>query len=284
MPELPELEVLKRGLAKAVVGRKIVRVTVNKKECVNVSPRRYRQMVEGATIERAWRKGKMALLDLDNGNTLLIHLSLGGRLVLADPSDYEPKDVQIHYQLDDGSHLLAAKFMFANVHVRPTDELDQDSRLGGMGRDALDDPPSVDELRQMLAGRRMAIKAFLMDQTALAGIGNLYANEILFAARIHPQTPTHALSRGDVETLHGAVRTVLRQAIRDGGASEGPFTNLHGKRGRVQDKVKVMWRAGEECLECGGEIKEIRQANRASYLCPKCQKKRRPRRPKKKPR
>lgn len=275
MPELPELEVLKRGLAKTAVGRKIVKVKVNRKECVNVSPSKYKQMVEGAKIAAARRQGKMALLDLDNGNTLIIHLSLGGRVVLADPSEYEPKDIQIHYELDDGSHLLVAKLMLGNVHVRPTDELNQDSRLGKLGRDALDDLPSVDELGQMLKGRRMAIKAFLMDQTLLAGIGNMYANEVLFAARIHPQTQTHALTSRDVEKLHAAIQDVLKQAVKDGGASEGPFTDVRGKAGRAHEKAKVMWRAGEDCPECGGDIKEIRQANRASYLCPKCQKKKR---------
>ena len=277
MPELPELEVLKRGLAKTVVGRRIVKVTVNKKECLNVSPDKYKQMVQGARIVGARRKGKMALLDLDNGNTLLIHLSLGGRVVLADPGEYQPNEVQIDYELDDGSHLLAAKLMLGNVHVLPTDKLKQDSRLAKMGRDALDDLPSADELAQMLAGKRAAIKAFLMDQTELAGIGNMYANEILFAARLDPRTEARALSRADVEKLHQAIQDVLKQAIADGGASEGPFTDVHGKPGRAHERAQVMWRGGQECPECGGAIKEIRQANRASYFCPKCQKKKRAR-------
>jgi formamidopyrimidine-DNA glycosylase len=271
MPELPEAEVLKRGLQKAVVGRTITGVTVSKKEVINVPPSTYKAMVEGAKIIAARRAGKATLLDLDNGNTLVIHLALGGRVVLDDPANYEQSELPLVYALDDGSHLVATKFMLANIHVLPTDRLNQDSRLKGLGRDALADLPTVEELGAMLKGSRSAVKTFLMDQTILAGIGNMYANEILFAARLHPEAIAKSLSKGQVERLHAAIRDVLHQAIKQGGSSESPFTDVHGKAGKAHAKAKVMWREGERCYECGSTIKMIRQASRATYFCPKCQ-------------
>ncbi len=279
MPELPEAEVLRRSLHKAVVGRTITGVTVNKKECVNVPPAKYRHMVAGGTIERARRAGKATLLDLDNGNTLIVHLALGGRLVVDDAANYEKSEMPIVYELDDGSHLIATKFMLANIHVLPTDGLDQDSRVGHLGRDALEDLPTVAELAGMFDDKRMAVKAFLMDQTLLAGIGNMYANEILFAARLHPQTLVRNLSAKEIERLHASIASVLKEAVKRGGSSEGPFTDAYGKPGKAHEHVKVMWREGEPCTACGAAIEMIRQASRASYFCPKCQPKKRARKP-----
>ncbi len=278
MPELPELEVLRQSIEKSLIGRTVVDVTVNRKECVNVPPDEYVSTVSGGKIIGARRFGKMGVMDLDNGCSLIVHLALGGLFVLADRDDFEPRHIQIAYRLDDGSTLLAAKLMLGNVHVRPTDELDQDPRIGKMGPDALNDRQSVEALAEVFQRSRTGVKAFLMDQKSIGGIGNMYANEILFEARIHPATELRALRADDTARLHEAIVAVLGRAVVAGGAADTVFADLDGREPTHQEKLKVFGREGGPCPECEGTIRMIRLATRATYYCPACQKKKYPRR------
>lgn len=277
MPELPELEVLRRSIEKALVGRTIVDVTVGRKECLNMAPDEYASIVSGGKIVGARRFGKTGVIDLDNGYSLIVHLALGGLFVQASPHEFEPKDIQIAYHLDDGSTLLAAKLMLGNVHVRPTDELAEDNRIGKMGPDALDALPSAEGLAETFRDNRTGAKAFLMDQSRIGGIGNMYANEILFEARIHPATELRALSADDISRFHDAISTVLEQAIAAGGATDTIFADLDGRVPTHQETLKVFGREGQACPECAGKIRMIRLATRATYYCPTCQKKKYPR-------
>ncbi|MFQ5809673.1 MAG: bifunctional DNA-formamidopyrimidine glycosylase/DNA-(apurinic or apyrimidinic site) lyase [Armatimonadota bacterium] len=277
MPELPELEVLRRSIEKTLVGRTIVDVTVNRKECVNVPPEEYAAAISGGTIVGARRFGKTAVVDLDNGYSVIVHLALGGLFVLADPDEFEEKHIQIAYHLDDGSTLLAAKLMLGNVHARPTAELGEDSRIAKMGPDALEELPSVESLTERFRTSRTGAKAFLMDQSSIGGIGNMYANEILFEARIHPATELRALSADDIARLHCAIASVLEEAITGGGATDTVFADLDGREPTYQEKLRVFGREGEPCPECAGKLRMIRLATRATYYCPRCQRKKYPR-------
>jgi len=277
MPELPELEVLRRSIERTLIGRTIVDVSVNRKECVNVPPDEYIDTVKGGKIVGARRFGKTAVIDLDNGYSLIVHLALGGLFVVANPDDFEPQNIQIAYQLDDGSTLLAAKLMLGNVHARPTAELDEDPRIGNMGPDALDELPVVPSLGEQFQRSRTGAKAFLMAQNSIGGIGNMYANEILFEARIHPATELRALSADDISRLHDAIQTVLQRAIAGGGAADTVFADLDGRQMTYQEKLKMFGREHQPCPECGGKIRMIRLATRATYYCPKCQRKKYPR-------
>ncbi|MGD8238576.1 MAG: bifunctional DNA-formamidopyrimidine glycosylase/DNA-(apurinic or apyrimidinic site) lyase [Armatimonadota bacterium] len=277
MPELPELEVLRRSIEQTLVGRTIVDVTVNREECVNIPPEEYVAAVSGAKIIGARRFGKTGIVDLDNGYSLIVHLALGGLFVLADPQEFEEKHIQIAYHLDDGSTLLAAKLMLGNVHARPTAEVGGDSRIAKMGPDALDELPSVERLAERFRTSRTGAKAFLMDQSRIGGIGNMYANEILFEARVHPATQLRALSADDIARLHGAIEGVLEQAIAGGGAADTVFADLDGRETTYQEKLRVFGREGEPCPECACKVRMIRLATRATYYCPKCQKKKYPR-------
>ena len=273
MPELPELEVLRRGLAKQVVGKTIADAIVNKEPCVEPKPPAYQKAMKGGKLIAARRKGKVALLDLDNGHTLLLHLGLGGRVVLRGTADHNPDDAPIVIVFADGSALHAEKLMFGNIHVLPTDKLATDVRLGKAGPDALDDLPPAAELRDLYGARKSALKALLMDQSLLCGIGNMYADEILHRARLHPQTLGAQLKDEELARLHHAIRDALEAAIADGGASETNFADLAGVEGRHYANLRVHGQADQPCLECGTKIKELRVGGRATFLCPKCQRK-----------
>lgn len=275
MPELPELEILRRSIRKRLVGRRITDVEVRKEPCVNLPPKKYRQAIAGATIADCTRKGKLCLVHLDNGNTIVVHLALGGLFVRGKEDDFEPDDIQVLYRLDDGSDLVAAKLMLGNVHVHPTATLQEsDNRLAKMGRDALDDLPTVEEFEEICARSRTGAKAFLMDQGHICGLGNMYACEVLFEAGIHPQTELRALKADDVRRLHDAIPAVLKAAIEGGGATDTVWADLNGREGRHQERLKVFGREGEPCPRCGARVKMIRLATRATYYCPKCQRKR----------
>jgi formamidopyrimidine-DNA glycosylase len=274
MPELPELEILRGNIESRLIGREITDVRVHKEPCINVPVREYREAVVRGRITGASRKGKLCLVHLSNGSTLVIHLALGGMFVHGREADFDPEDVQIAYRLDDGSALMAMKLMLGNVHVQPTKTVYQsDKRLAKMGRDALDDLPTVEEFEEWFAGSKVGAKAFLMDQSCICGLGNMYACEALFEARVHPETELRALKREDIERLHDAIPKVLKAAIAGGGASDTIWTDLEGREGTHQMRLKVFGREGEACPSCAGKIKVIRLASRATYYCPKCQRK-----------
>jgi formamidopyrimidine-DNA glycosylase len=274
MPELPELEILRRSIESRLVGREITDVQVHKEPCINVPVRKYREAVIGGRITGASRKGKLCLVGLSNGNTLVIHLALGGMFVHGREADFDPKDVQIAYRLDDGTALMAMKLMLGNVHVQPTKTVYQsDRRLAKMGRDALDDLPTVEEFGEWFGGSKVGAKAFLMDQSSICGLGNMYACEVLFEAQVHPATELRALKRDDIERLHDAIPTVLKAAIAGGGATDMVWTDLDGREGTHQMHLKVFGREGEPCPSCPSKIKVIRLASRSTYYCPKCQRK-----------
>ncbi len=281
MPELPELEVLRRGLQDEVIGKTVSDAIVNKQPCVNPKPPAYQKAMVGAKITAARRNGKIVLLDLDNGHTLLLHLGLGGRIVLRDSLLHDPDQAQIVIAFQDGSALHAERLMFGNIHVLPTDKLNADPRIGNAGPDALDELPSAAQLRDIYGKRKSALKALLLDQSALSGIGNMYSNEILHRARLHPQTLGAQLTDAELQRLHDAIHDALTAAIADGGASETNFTDLHGNKGRHLEHLRVQGRAGEACPECGTTIKELRVSGRPTFICPKCQRKKPVRRRKK---
>ena len=275
MPELPEVETILRQLGPHVEGRTIVGADVldprwTMPEPTDVVERELR----GATIERLRRSGKYLVWQLSGDRHLITHLRMTGA-VLFDP-DPEPIHVRVRLRLDSGHRLL-----FDDPRRFGTGHL----MHGSAARDAyLDARVGVEpfgpeftsaHLFQLTRGRRAPIKAFILDQRRVAGVGNIYADEALFRARIHPLRPAGRLQRAELERLRDGIEAALQAGIDAKGASIDDFRHIDGARGAFQNRFLIHRRAGEPCVRCGANVVKLVVAGRGTYVCERCQ--RRPR-------
>ncbi len=273
MPELPELEVLRRQAKKELVGHTIDEVTVNRPKAINVSRPEYAERVEGREVESVERRGKYLALHLDSDDSLLVHFSMGGALVLRDAADHDPDHTPFVFALADGRFIHAIDWQLGSIKVYNTDYLYRSNGpLGRLGPDAWDDVESGDHLQKIMSGSHAQIKPRLIKQQIICGIGNAWSDEILFEVRLHPKTKTSALESEDFAAIYNAIRDVFGAAIEAGG--EG-FTDLYGNEGTAHEDFAVHNREGEDCPgDCGGRVETINISGRIGYYCPKCQEKR----------
>lgn len=278
MPELPEVETVRRGLAARAVGRRIGRVEVGRERAVR---RVGREAVvvgfTGATIVGVRRRGKYLLLDLDSGDEAMIHLRMSGRILMS-PAD-APRPPHSHVVLsfaDDGEEVrFVDPRTFGEVVVYDPDVRDEVvPELGRLGPDPVVDPFDGAVLAQRLRGRRRALKPLLLDQHVVAGIGNIYADEILHRARLRWDRQADRLRRQSVEVLASHIVSVLAEAIEAGGSTldDTQYVDVAGETGSFQHSHRVYGRAGLPCLTCGKALIRRRVvAGRSTSWCPACQ-------------
>jgi formamidopyrimidine-DNA glycosylase len=276
MPELPEVETVRRGLQRLVVGRRIEGVEVGRQRTVRrTSSQALIDGLTGSTLVAAGRRGKYLLCPLDSGDVLMVHLRMTGQLLLVEPGAERPLHTHVVLHLGDDDLLFVDPRTFGEMVVYDPDHVDTEvPEVARLGLDPLVDDPSPDELWAVLRRRSMRIKPLLLDQHVIAGIGNIYADEILHAARIHPETPASSLRRRDVAALHDAMHRILHDSIRAGGStlSDLGYVDMMGEGGSYQEAHLVYGRAGERCSTCGrGFIRRITSGGRSTYFCPVCQ-------------
>jgi formamidopyrimidine-DNA glycosylase len=296
MPELPEVETVCRQLEPEIEGRRIERLEVlDERWCRPAPPRELEGTVEGATIEGLGRRGKYLLLALDGGRTLVMHLRMTGNLVLVegedrlDPSEgmrlYEgerstsERHLRARFALGDGRELwFTDPRRFGEAFL--IDDADLDVRFERLGVEPLSTEFTPEALAGMSASRTAPLKSFLLDQSRIAGVGNIYADEALFRARLHPLSPAGSMRAEHHEALRDAVVAALEAGIDRGGASIDDYRDGRGEKGAMQDEFLVHTRAGEPCPSCGEPIARIVVSGRSTYYCPHCQVRlrRRPRR------
>jgi formamidopyrimidine-DNA glycosylase len=277
VPELPEVETIRRDLLPILRGRTFTRVWVSPDALRLVqavpagrqvpSPADFARLLPGTGIEDVSRRGKFLVFHLSDGLYLIVHLRMTGALLHRPAGAPPDRYVRAVLSLDDGSELRFSDLRkFGALWLVP----DPSPVLGRLGPEPLDGlTPSL--LRELTARRRAPIKSLLLDQRALAGLGNIYADEALFAAGLHPQRPASSLSDAEVERLHGAIRRVLTAALEDRGASFSDYVDASGQEGRHQFRVQVFRRTGQACYVCGREIARVKVAGRSSHFCPRCQ-------------
>jgi len=272
MPELPEVETVRRDLEPWVVGRRIVGLDVDAATAPlllgGVPVDEFRARLTGRRITALRRRGKYLCFELDDGASLLAHLRMTGRLVRrargAPPEPYE----RARIVLGTGEELRwcdLRKFGTWQLTERP------DDITGRLGPEPLDPCFTADTLARSLAGRRAPVKSVLLNQRRIAGLGNIYADEALFAAGIHPARPAGSLSRGEVERLHAAIRSVLARGVEHRGASFRDYVDGEGAPGQEQMYVQVFRRTGKPCYRCGATISRIVLGGRSTHFCPRCQ-------------
>ncbi len=279
MPELPEVETIKSDLCKTVSGKKIVRVRIyNSKVIRQPSSVAFKNSLEGLSIKRILRRGKLLILELSNGKFLTVHFKMTGQLVLRQSGPVGKKISVIH---SPGKTICRVTFYLSSGMI-----LDfNDQRLFGELR-LIDDwrklkfiqslgPEPFDltsaDFKDMLSKRKTQIKPLLLDQTFIAGIGNIYAAEILFRAKINPQRPAQSLVDKEQCVLYKEIQKVLKNAIKHGGSSVDDYVRVSGKNGDYARFHQVYGRAGKPCFVCARPIVRITQGGRGTYFCPYCQ-------------
>jgi formamidopyrimidine-DNA glycosylase len=297
MPELPEVETVARQLEPELEGRRIEELEVlDGRWSRPVPPEQLGAAVSGATIEGLGRRGKYLLLGLDGERTLVMHLRMTGNLVLVegeemlDPSEgrrlYEgerstsARHLRARFLLDDGREVwftdprrFGEAFLIENAGLA-------ERFAGRVGIEPLSPQFTPEALGAMAAGRTAPLKSFLLDQAGVAGIGNIYADEALYRARLHPLSPAGSMKPEHHEALRDAVVAALEAGIDAGGSSIDDYRDGRGEKGSMQERFLVHTREGEPCLSCGGEVVRIVVGGRSTYFCPRCQVRlrRRPRR------
>ena len=274
MPELPEVETVVRDLkASGLVGLRVLQARVLwPRSLASPSPRRFVKDVQGLAIQAVSRRGKFIVVRLSRGFTLLVHLRMSGRLQLAAPSPPSGRrtHVRVQFRLNDGRELC---FSDTRKFGRLWLLRNPDAVLGKLGPEPLQLPLAI--FPTLLSTRSRALKPLLLDQSVIAGIGNIYSDEALWLACLHPRRKSDSLSARETAVLHAAIRRVLHRGIRNLGTTLGAgkthFVLPRGDSGRNQEQLAAYGRTGAPCLRCGTPIRRMIVGQRSTHLCPQCQ-------------
>ena len=279
MPELPEVETLKRDLEKEVVGKRIKQVDVSGMRSIRRHPNKkhFAGKLEGRKIAGIDRRGKYLLVKLEGGDILVIHLGMSGQLLRSKGAAKVKPDKHTHVVItftQAGRLRFVDPRTFGELFVTTPEELPGEvPELGHLGFDPVDQMMSWTQFAEMLQDKKMKLKALLMDQKFVAGIGNIYSDEILFAAGLRYDRPSDSLSTQEIRRLYRAMVETLQDAIKHRGSSlaDEQYRDLFGEIGEFQSLHKVYDREGEACRRCRSTIVRVKANGRSSFLCPQCQ-------------
>ena len=265
MPELPEVETIKSDLQKIVLGKEIIKVCIYNPAVIREpSPSLFKKYLQGLVIKKILRRGKMLILELSNGSALAIHLKMTGQLVY--PGGFKNSRVAFHLS---GGRILDFNDQRLFGELRLVEDWRKIKFIQRLGPEPFD--LTYDDFKDMLSKKKTKIKPLLMDQSFISGIGNLYAAEILFRAKIDPWRSALSLTEKEKTALYKEIKEVLSSAITHGGSSIDDYVRLSGKRGDYLRFHRVYGREAKPCYVCKGLIKRVTQGGRGTYFCPKCQ-------------
>ena len=272
MPELPEVETIKEDLREHVVGSKVEDAEVPSQALVEEpSADEFVRRLEGTRIAGARRRAKHLVIDFDSGDALVLQLKIGGQLLLVPPVEEPTTALMLVLRLDGGRGLfLRDETGFTRARLLDAEGLE--GRFADLGPEPLDEGFHAGYLREKLGGRRARIKGLLLDQKVVSGVGNIYVDEALFDARIHPVRKANTLTEGEWARLQAAVKENLAAGVEHRGTTFSLYRDLLGRKGRHQDHLKVFVQAGRPCPgSCGGKVVKEKVGGRATFLCPACQ-------------
>lgn len=277
MPELPEVETIKKQLEKTLINKKVASIEIYLPKLIQgASLSIFKQKIEGAIIENIQRRAKILIIDLSNKLSLFIHLKMTGQLIYHKTYNTKQKTKYTHiiYHFTDKSVLLHNDVrQFGYVKLINTDKvnalLENKEKLGP---EPLDKNFTFEKFKHLLQIRKMTkIKTLLMDQKFIAGIGNIYSDEILFFAKVKPTHPVSALKQDEIKKIYQGIKKILLEAIKLRGSSVENYLDASGKSGEYAQKLKVYGREGQLCLKCKAKIERLKIAGRSAHFCPKCQ-------------
>ena len=272
MPELPEVETTLRGVEPYLKGTKITQVAIRNYSLRWPIEKNLTDILKGQTIRQLYRRAKYLLLECDSG-TLIIHLGMSGRLRILALRDNIKAEKHDHFDMEvDTGYLLRYTDPRRFGAILWTSKLVSEHLLfATLGPEPLSEVFTADYLQQQSATRRCCIKTLIMNSKIVVGVGNIYANEALFMAKIHPKTSSNQLTIADCDKLVAAIKFILKQAIKAGGTTLKDFRKSDGKPGYFAQQLNVYGQEGEACPNCSGKIEHYKEAQRATFFCPKCQ-------------
>jgi formamidopyrimidine-DNA glycosylase len=278
MPELPEVETVRRGLVPRLVGHRIVRLIQRRRDLRVPLPGKFARRVEGSTVQAIDRRAKYLLIRLDNGQTLIAHLGMSGRMTLHDAESAAEHPFQRHdhvvLETDEGWQVrFNDARRFGLMLLAPSNNVQSHKLFKGLGPEPLDDAFDGPALARRLKGRRTPIKAALLDQKTLVGIGNIYACEALYLSGISPRRSAHTVQGERADRLVAALKQVLLRSIDDGGSTLRDHVRPGGELGYFQTRFKVYDREGAVCptRSCGKTVRRLVQSGRSTFYCANCQ-------------
>jgi formamidopyrimidine-DNA glycosylase len=281
MPELPEVETVRRGLAPAMEGKRILRVETRRKDLRFPFPANFNQRIEGAKLTRMGRRAKYLVAELSNGEALIMHLGMTGRFTVSgkQPGDFHHKagesDKHDHvvFAMQGGARVVfndARRFGFMDLW--PAASLETYAPFAGMGPEPISNAFSGAYLKEAFAGKKTPVKSALLDQNVVAGLGNIYVCEALFRSGISPTKLAGSIRRDKLERLAVEVRKVIEEAILAGGSTISDYQSTDGELGYFQHSFRIYDREGEPCLVCDRPVKRLVQSGRSTFYCSACQK------------
>lgn len=273
MPELPEVETVKNDVRQHVVGRRVERVDLRDPLLVRrPSPAEFVQGLEGQTLVEAERIAKVLLIKLSSGDYFAVQLMITGQLLLQRPEEPLAANARMVLDLDDGRQLrMNDENGYAKVQLIPGLSLARTLKIDELGPDPTAPEFGLHEFATRLRGRRGRIKSLLLDQRFLAGLGNIYVDEALFRAGIHPASRADKLRPAEIARLHDAIKEVLLTGIALRGTTIATFRDLFGRKGHFQEELRVFRRAGKPCVRCGTRVEVQQMGGRDTHFCPVCQ-------------
>lgn len=276
MPELPEVETVRRGLEARILGARVARAEARRTDLRIPLQRGFARRLAGRRVERIERRAKYLLLRLDDGHCLVVHLGMSGRLIVGEPGEDGAlaKHAHVILRFDNGRRVVFEDHRrFGLMTLIPNDALKSHALFRHLGPEPLDDRFDGPALARLLAGRRTPLKAALLDQTRVVGVGNIYASEALHRAGLSPKRPARTVTGPRAARLAEAIRATLADAIAAGGSSLRDYVQASGELGYFQHAWRVYDREGEACptTGCAGRIRRLVQSNRSTFHCPVCQ-------------
>lgn len=273
MPELPEVETVRRTLQSLATNQTITDIKVSLPKIVApYRPEEFKAAVTGLRFEDFQRRGKYLLAYLSRKMVLLMHLRMTGQLIYLTVDDPQPKYTHVLFYLENNHRLAFADMrQFGHVTLLRQSEIDCLPALTKLGPEPLEEHFTVDYMTKDFARRRTNIKALLLNQSFVAGLGNIYVDEALHQAKIHPQRGPASLTAAEISALHQAIGLVLKQGIKNRGTSFSDYVDGKGDKGSNQQHLTAYGREGKPCLQCGNLIQRTKLAGRSSYYCPQCQ-------------
>ena len=272
MPELPEVETVRRGLERLVAGRSISSVEVSVPKMVKTNLDIFKLALLGETVRRVRRRGKYLIFDFDK-QILISHLRMEGKYLLFSEDIPDNKHFHIFFGLDDGSTLVYQDVRkFGTFELLPRSGENAYFEQKRIGPEPTESDFKLLPFERGLRISKKFVKPLLLEQKLVAGLGNIYADEVLWAARIHPERPAAELKKTEIKRLHDEIIRILQLGIDKGGSTIRTYRNALGEDGTMQEYLQVYGRTGEPCMRCGQPIEKIKVGGRGSHFCPQCQK------------
>jgi formamidopyrimidine-DNA glycosylase len=272
MPELPEVETVVRGLKKEVINKKITRVTSSYQKIVKQSFSSFKKALAGQKISSISRHGKYSFLSLNNKKTIIVHLRMTGQLFITPTTQKKDKHTHLEIFFGSNKHKLIYRDIrkFGRFELIDTDKINTYLKEKKLGPDAL--TIKLNDFQDNLQKKNLILKAALLDQSVIAGLGNIYVDEVLIREKLSPLKMTQTLKPLKVKTMLSTIKKVLKEAILKKGTSYSDYVNSYGEKGKFQLHLRAYQQHGQPCYHCGTLINKMKTAGRGTHYCPKCQK------------